>query len=289
MTPQTIQVGGLKLYGVSVGAVETCICVPSLSLAFDAGRCPPGAIAMQFMAITHGHCDHVHGLPLHVATRNLQKMTQPTYFVPPAIQEDVENLVDAVARLERSSFESKIIALGGGESVPLKAGWLLRAFRTSHTVPSQGYIVYNTRKKLKQEYVGMKGKEIGAMREQGIDVSRQIDVPELAFTGDTTLQAICDSEDCRKARILITEMTFLDNECTAADARQFGHIHLDEVIERKEVFEENDHVVFTHFSARYSNAEIMAAMEKLPRELREKAVAFGVEETEFIDVGVLER
>lgn len=274
--PETIEVGGYRIHGVSVGSLETCVCIPTLSLAFDAGKCPPRAVSMRYMAITHGHCDHVHGLPLHLATRSLQKLPAPRYFLPPEIHDDVRNLVDSVAKLERSSFHFDSHAMDPLDPpIQLKPGWYLQSMKTVHTVPSQGYIVSKTKKKLKPEFANTPGKELARMRAMGYTLEDISTKPEIVFTGDTTLDAIANNKECREARILITEMTFLDESCSPADARRFGHIHIDEIIERQEIFKNNEFVVFSHFSARYTKEAIRKAFFKLPVDLREKSIAFG--------------
>lgn len=272
-----IEAGAFKICGISIAATETCIWIPSLSLAFDAGKCPLQAIGMRYMAITHGHCDHVHGLPLHLATRTLQKMSPPIYFVPPAIRANIEELVSVVAKLEESDMQANIRPLSPSDDmVELKRGWLLKSFQTYHTVPSQGYIVYQRRRKLKSQYLGRSADELTALKQCGTEIDRVEFVPEIAFTGDTSLDTIAQYEDVRRATVLITEMTFLDDIVSAADSRAFGHIHLDEVVERAELFRDNRYVIFTHFSARYSEKYIREAMQKLPQPLRSKSQALGV-------------
>ena len=74
----------------------------------------------------------------------------------------------------------------------------------------------------------------------------------------------------RKARLLIMELTFLDDRVGVAAARSKGHIHLDEVLERAEMFE-NQTILFTHVSARYGVEEarkIFAA--RMPDCLKER-------------------
>lgn len=271
-TPAVVQAGPYRLVGVSIAAVETCIWIPSLSLAIDAGKSPAGAVPMKYMAITHGHCDHVHGLPLHAATRALQNMQPATYFVPPAIASDIGLLVNAVARLERADLRARIVPLAAGDT-PVdfgRRGWCLGAFETSHTVPSQGYIIYQRRRKLRPQFSGSTQDEIIRLKREGIDIQVDSLVPEIAFTGDTTLDAIQRSEDCQNARVLVTEMTFIDAERSAQSARALGHVHLDDVIANQHLFANNQHIVFSHFSARYSNSQIQEAIYKLPIDLRKK-------------------
>lgn len=64
-----LTVAGWELEGVSIGGQETCIIVPRAKVAFDIGRCPQRAAFQQTLLISHGHLDHVGGLPFHVSTR----------------------------------------------------------------------------------------------------------------------------------------------------------------------------------------------------------------------------
>lgn len=234
---------------------------------------------MKYMAITHGHSDHVHGLPLHAATRSLQRMDPATYFVPAEIADDVHALVSAVAKLERADLHASIVPMSPNDPpVKLTGGRYLGAFHTCHTVPSQGYIVYRKRKKLLPEYVGISREEIVNLKKDGVSVETESLVPEIAFTGDTTLEAIEQSEDCRNAQVVVTEMTFLNSERSAEHARSLGHVHFDDVVTNKHLFDNNECVVFSHFSARYSPKDIQTAMDSLPDGLRQKSVALGVQD-----------
>ena len=52
---------------------------------------------------------------------------------------------------------------------------------------------------------------------------------------------------------MILECTFLDDRVSVAECRAKGHVHLDEIVERADLFE-NEAILLTHFSARYSAA-----------------------------------
>ena len=112
--------------------------------------------------------------------------------------------------------------------------------------------------------------EIRAARARGIDVTQPVETCEVAFTGDTLIEAIEREAPLRTARLLLMEVTFLDERVSVEAARDKGHIHLDEVIERADLFE-NEQIVFTHLSARYRPAEAKRILQqRLPEGLRER-------------------
>jgi ribonuclease Z len=271
---QHVVLAGQRLSAVSVGASETCVIASEHRLAFDIGRCPKPAVACSVVAFTHLHIDHVGGLAFHVATRALQKMSPPTYLVPRGTEDAFSALITAFAALDGgSAYPCTVIPFGPGDEFAVKRGWVLKSFPTFHTVPSQGYLLYSERRRLDTELYGSKsGPELAALRRSGVEVSVATRVPELAVTGDTTMRALEECADARAARTLVTEITFLDNSCTVEEARKFGHVHVDEVAEKTELFAQNEAVLFTHFSARYCSETIRKLVaEKLPADLLKKS------------------
>jgi ribonuclease Z len=131
--------------------------------------------------------------------------------------------------------------------------------------------LWSKRRKLKAQYVGLPSNEIARLRgEIGDELTDLVEVPELAFTGDTLIDVVDREEVVRKARVLVIEVTFVDERVSVAECRAKGHVHLFEVVERAELFE-NEALLFTHFSARYSDGEIVAALDRhLPPKLRER-------------------
>jgi ribonuclease Z len=64
---------------------------------------------------------------------------------------------------------------------------VVRAFKTTHPTPSQGYVAYGTKEKLKTDYIGLPPSEIKALKASGVAITDTVEVPEVAFTGDTTI------------------------------------------------------------------------------------------------------
>ncbi|WJX40877.1 mitochondrial 3'-tRNA processing endonuclease Trz2 [Trifolium repens] len=61
--------------------------------------------------------------------------------------------------------------------------------------------------------------------------------------------------DALRAKVLITEATFLDDSTSIEHARQHGHAHISELIENAQWIR-NKAVLLTHFSSRY-NIEVL--------------------------------
>ncbi|KAL0731786.1 hypothetical protein Bca4012_027880 [Brassica carinata] len=260
-----MEIEGYPIDGLSIGGHETCIMFPSLRLAFDIGRCPHRAISQDFLFISHSHMDHIGGLPMYVATRGLYKMKPPTIIVPTSIKECVESLFEVHRKLDSSELKHNLVGLDIGEEFVIRKDLKVKAFKTYHVIQSQGYVVYSTKHKLKHEYVGLPANEIKNLKASGVEITNSITTPEVAFTGDTTCDFVVDENnvDALKARVLVMESTFLDDSVSVEHARDYGHIHLSEIVKHAEKFE-NKAILLIHFSARYTVKEIEAAVSALP-------------------------
>lgn len=269
-----INIEGYPIEGISIGGHETCVIFPTLKLVFDIGRCPQRAVSQEFLFITHGHMDHIGGLPMFVATRGLYRMKPPTIFIPTCIKENVEKLFEAHRAMDQSELNHNLVGLNVGEEYQLRNGLKVKAFQTYHGVPSQGYVIFSTKQKLKLEYTGRSQNEIRNLKLSGVEVTYPITTPEIAFTGDTMSDFISDPDngDVLKARVLVVESTFVDDAMTIENARDYGHTHLYEIARHAEKFE-NKAILLIHFSARYRVEDIETAISKLPPPLSGRVFA----------------
>ncbi|CAA0820835.1 Nuclear ribonuclease Z [Striga hermonthica] len=269
-----LTIEGYTIDGVSIAGHETCVIVPSLNLAFDIGKCPQRAVSQQFLFISHGHMDHIGGLPMYVATRGLYSMAPPTVFVPKAVKESVEKIFEAHRAMDQSELKHTLVGLDVGEEFDLRRDLRVRAFKTYHVVPSQGYIIYSVRQKLKQEYYGLPGAELKSLRLSGVEITDTYTSPEIAFTGDTMSDFIIDPDnvDVLRAKILIMESTFVESSSKVEGAREYGHTHLSEIIGYADKFQ-NKAILLIHFSARYQLDVIENAISALPPPLAGRVFA----------------
>ncbi len=265
-----LQVDGLTIEGYSRAAVQSYWRIPELKVGFDIGGSPWAFMGTQTFFVTHGHLDHMAALPVYVARRRMMKMEPPTVYVPEEIRENVERLLRAWQRLDRGRMVVDLIGVKNGDEFELSRENVVTVFKTKHTVPSVGYVVWDRRRKLKAEFRDLSGPEIRDLRLEGTDVTEEKRTPIVCYVGDTAPSGLDSYEPVYKAKILITELTFFRPEHRREKIHKFGHTHIDDIIERAEKFE-NEVIIVTHFSTRYHEREIRRVLEKrMPEQLRDR-------------------
>ena len=259
---------GLTIEGYSRAAVQTYWRLPELKLGFDLGGQPWSFMATPTFFVSHAHLDHIAALPTYVARRRMLKMEPPKIYLPHVSVEPVKRLLSAFQSLDHGRMPVDLIGVAPGDEVELSRELVVQVFATKHTVPSLGFLVWERRKKLKPEYSDLTGEQIRDIRLSGIEVSKEIRLPKVAYLGDTAPMGLDAVPDVYKAEILITEMTFVAPNERADKIHKYGHTHLDDIIARADRFE-NECVILSHFSTRLHPETIQKIVEKrLPECLR---------------------
>lgn len=217
-----VEAQGYTFHVSSVAGVESCCYVDSLDLAFDLGCLFGKVVTKTHVFITHGHVDHIQAFVAHAARRALWQMKPANYYVPAHLVPHMRELLDSTAAMQEDApFAANIVPLEPFEQVKLPNNVLVQAIPTSHRVPSLGYIVYKVKRQLKSELFGMGHKAVAELRRQGVQVTQDAAIPEIAYTGDTTAEvfhssvraaATGDTEaehamrDLLRVKVLITEV-----------------------------------------------------------------------------------
>jgi len=263
-------VDDLTVEGYSRAAVQSYWRIPELKLGFDLGAQPWDFMNMPSWFITHAHLDHLAALPVYIARRRMMKMEPPTIYLPAQNIEDVKRLLLVWQRLDRGRQACELHGVQPGEEIAISREHVVTVFPTTHTVPSVGYIVWNRRNKLKEEYQHLTGEEIRDIRLGGVPVTREVRIPLVAYTGDTSPEGLDQTPDVFRARILITEMSFILPKHRKDKIHKFGHMHLDDFLDRADKFQ-NEVIIVSHFSTRYHPEQVQQYLDrKLPPGLREK-------------------
>ena len=222
--------GPHHVIGYSVAGEETVVQVPELNVCFDIGRCPYFALTSDYICISHGHMDHLAGLPYYLSQRHFQGMKPGTVFLPAELERPVDQLLRCWRDVERQGTPFALIPMRPGQLYEVRRDFGIRAVATHHGGSSLGYVLISIREKLKAEYFNIPGPELAAMKKRGIDIQYRVEVPLVAYLGDTTAGPVFDEPDVQNAEILLTEVTFLDPD-HRNKAKLGKHMHVEQFLQ----------------------------------------------------------
>ncbi len=241
-------------------------------LVIDAGEGLQLALGQKIwaptvVALTHGHADHVLGLPGFIASRRFAKGAQekPLTIVFPDGNNGVLAVRELMGRMwPNESFPVTWMPLHAGDEIRLGKTRALQAFSTSHggSEPTLGYLVFEERRRLKAEFAGVAeaGIRVRAQSEGRDAVTEPYRHALLAHTGDSMP---VDASIVAGADVLIHDATFLEARdrkwnihATTAEALEVGRAAAVACL------------VLHHLSIRYDRATALPA-------LREQVAASG--------------
>lgn len=240
------------------------------------------AFAIEQVIFTHGHYDHLGGLPSLILTRAgaMGDKEKPLAIHYP----DGDRMVEAMRRYIESAFAhirfelswlpyptgAEIPVRGMGDEAPRTTGdKFVRPFRVRHSrsLPAHGLALIESRNRLKPAFEGLPGQKIAELvRAHGRDhITERYQQRLLCFSGDAMPVAV---EDVHRAQVLIHEATFLK----AAHRKEPLHATVEEAL-GVAIEAEVGCLVLSHFSSRYAFMDYERAYRKL---IKARAPAFPV-------------
>jgi ribonuclease Z len=243
-----LKFGPLSLIGYSVGGEETVVQVPELNVCFDPGRCPQFALTSDYLCISHAHMDHIAGIGYYLSQRHFQGMKPGTVLLPRSIERQVEQLIRTWQDVERQQVPFKLIPMSPGQDYDVRRDFVIRAVPTHHGTPSVGYVLVNMREKLRPEFSHLTGEQIAELRRQGTEIQYKLEVPLVAYLGDTGYGEVFDHPSVMQAQILLCECTFFD-PAHRTKAKAGRHLHVEDFVKVLDK-SKNEHVVVLHVSRR---------------------------------------
>jgi ribonuclease Z len=223
-----------------------------------------GNYAIEQVLLTHGHIDHIAGLPSLLWSRaagmgDVEKPLTVYHPLGDAYLADMKEYLQRTAR--RLTYELKWVPLEAGDEVPLRDKRRVVTFATRH-IPDRltlGYKILEKRRRLKPEYSHLSQDEIRARaQKEGRDAIAQImetyEATLIAFGGDSLP---LDANDVREAEVLVHEATLLE----AADRKGMRHSTLDEAVGVAAAANAKT-LLLQHISGRYEKRDVEKAARR---------------------------
>ncbi|GIL18652.1 MAG: MBL fold metallo-hydrolase [Oligoflexia bacterium] len=264
----------LRIEGLSLSGIRTAIAIPELSLCFDVAQGHPFVLRQRKFFISHGHLDHAAGIPFIISQKKMHNEPPPQFYMPPSLIAPLTKIVETWAQIEQHNYSPQFHPVDEKSRIFLNPQYDIQPFRTCHRIESYGYCLIEKKKKLKKEFQNLSQKDLQILSQTHTDLNEVIETPLISFSGDTTIDFLDKQPWAKKSKTLLIECTYLDQRKTVAHAREWGHIHFDELLPRLSELE-CEKIILIHLSSRYSDKEAQKILsERLPGSEKDRVVLF---------------
>jgi len=271
---------GVRVLGTTLAGEETFVVVPEMNLAFDLGRAPREVVSIDHIFLSHGHMDHSAGLAYYFGQRMFVDNTPGNLYLPVPLVEPARQLLRVWADIDGHEPPANVHGVRPGEDIPLRRDLLVRPFKVNHpcrrydrsVVEGLGYAAIEVRRKLKEEFRDRTGPQIVELKKRGVEVTRRVEIPLVAYCGDTAPGEFLELDCVRTARILLLECTFVEPEHQDR-ARAGYHFHVRSLAEWLPRLN-NGRIVLTHLSRRTMMSDARALLRRELGAATEERVTF---------------
>jgi ribonuclease Z len=269
-----MSLGPCELMGVSLAGCRTSLFIPELKIGFDAGFPFPYQLGTETFFITHGHLDHAAAIPFIISQKNLNNQKVAQFYMPESLVEPLSEIIRIWQKIESHNYSFNFIPTFPKQTLVLNQQYLVKPFKAHHRIPALGYTLFQTKKHLQKQFEGLPKEELVRLKSRGISVDEIHESPLMTFSGDTRIEFLWEEPWICDSKFLFIETTYIDERKSVEQARAWGHIHLDEVIEMLPQIK-SEKIILMHISSRYSDQEAHSIIEKrIPDEYKERVLFF---------------
>lgn len=250
-----------KITGYSTALFSTWFFIEELGLLFDVGDGVMSNLLqksgkIRHVFISHADRDHINGLPQLYQLN--ARANYPKIYYPkgsgsfPALQEFLRKFDPHLTGTEWIPIQEEML-------LDIKGNIKIESIRNGHILvdknvsKSLSYKVVEVRRKIKEEFAGLSGKEIAVIsKEKGKEyLTKEVKETLLGYSGDTPVENYTRWDN---TKTLIHESTFLSKEDGLMNHSN-KHSNLEEVLEMVSSIK-IERLILSHFSSRYSKEEI---------------------------------
>jgi len=273
-TPKFFKLDTCELLGVSLAGCRTSLFIPELKIGFDAGFPFPFQLGIDKFFITHGHLDHAAAIPFIISQKNLNNQKIAQFYMPETLVQPLTEIITMWQKIELHSYEFDFIPSIPAQPIFINSQFFVKSFKAHHRIPALGYALFQTKKNLRIEFEGKSKEELISLKSKGISVDEIHETPLMTFSGDSKIEFLWEEPWICNSKYLFIETTYIDERKSVEQARAWGHIHLDEVIELLPKIN-SEKIILMHISSRYSDQEARAIIEKrIPKEYKDRVFLF---------------
>ena len=236
-----------RISGHSKAGKRTGLFLKPMKIVLDAGLGTlqkPAAIML-----THSHYDHTLALPTLVSRFNSPLKGQESLcgrpvFMPRGMGFKVQKLMEAVIILsdddpvisnqtdvwKRMGYHPFEVTHAQVFEIPGIKDLQVETLKSYHNTDSLGYGFVTKRKKLKQKYMNVDKEAIISARKEGEEITEVIEIPEIAFYCDSTIDNLILHDEWKKYPVILCECTGYPGKHETAQMRERFHTHLSDLI-----------------------------------------------------------
>jgi ribonuclease Z len=276
------------LRGFSRGMYANWLWHRPLQLIVDAGEglqlaLSSNVFSPSYLAVTHGHSDHVLGLPGLIAARRFGKgaTDKPLTVIYPQASRGIA----AVQELLGTAYVDVVFPVSWVRAEPgftlvIGKGRTLEAFGVRHTAdePALGYRVVETRRRLRTEFAHLTQGEVEALARKGQRDDLLEDVRHITFAHSGDAMPI-DPETVRGADLLVHDATFLNQ----ADRRHPIHATSEEALEVARLSGVKT-LLLHHLSIRYDRTDALSTLRHQLAHSRFDGECWWLDDSAFVNL-----